>query len=192
MLFIILTFLLYYKQKVELFNSIATYLADKSAASLSSKSKHPQQRCVELLRELNSSSSHAFLVHDRFINMPLQLIYHLHSNLLDDYNWICKEAAGSDKLDKTIIRKFKGLESIIVFSPCEASESDTNVVEDVVGSSHVMFHFIEDEMYFSHATEAFKVNISPKIMKNQHYILMMVPINKLKNVVEDMRILLDN
>jgi hypothetical protein len=95
-------------------------------------------------------------LHQRFANLPLELIRHLHRNLDEDLGWAQQlHNSDSDGNAAQEASDFKSLQFVILLACCEMQGpkpdlSGTNVI-DVSGSSSLLLHNFEDETYLQEA-----------------------------------------
>ena len=115
---------------------------------------------IELLTECVAGAQGGvtgIFVHQRFSNLPLELISHLHRNLDEDLGW-AQQLHNSDSDGNAAAQEasdFKSLQFVILLACCDVQGpkldlGGTNVV-DVSGSSALMFHNFEDESYVHEA-----------------------------------------
>lgn len=158
--------------------------------------------CGNILKNLINSDEYGMLIHDRFVNMPLQLIYHLHRNLLDDFLWITNKKENKTGADPTVVKQFEQLKNLVIFCPCSDdgstartssvnNDKGTLEIENVLGSSSVMLHYFEDDIFFENAEEAYKLKISTKLFKASNYVIMVMPVARISKVVEGLKLLVN-
>ena len=133
----------------------------------SSQSGAPERRCspgIELMTECVAGAQGGvtgIFLHQRFSNLPLELIAHLHRNLDEDLGWAQQlHDSNSDGNAAQEISEFKSLQFVILIACCEMQQGTTkidlgppaaNTVSDVSGSPSLLFHNFEDESYFQEA-----------------------------------------
>lgn len=125
----------------------------------------PERRCspgIELMTECVAGAQGGvtgIFLHQRFSNLPLELIAHLHRNLDEDLGWAQQlHDSDSDGNAAQEISEFKSLQFVILIACCEMQQGTTkidlgpaNTVSDVSGSPSLLFHNFEDESYFQEA-----------------------------------------
>lgn len=144
------------------------------------------------------SPKYGMLFHDRFVNFPLELIYQLHRNLSDDLSWILDPNQRSSEISSDLLESFDQMKYVVIFRPC-APESETTAssssqtdlkVQNVTGSSSVMFDYFEDDVYFEQAEHAWKLKLDPKLFKVSNYIMMVVPKQNISQIANSLQTLL--
>jgi len=118
---------------------------------------------IELMTECVSGAQGGvtgIFIHQRFANLPLELISHLHKNLDEDLGWAQQlHASNSDGNAAQEASDFKSLQFVILLACCDlqggASQSKPDLsgsaVVDVSGNPSLLFHNFEDEAYFQEA-----------------------------------------
>lgn len=153
--------------------------------------------CREILQAVlaqEGSSQYGILLYDRFVNLPVELIYHLSRNLKEDLDWITTST--NNEISNEVIAQFRSIKKLIFFVPlCEnesssSSSSSSSTVEDVTGRSTIFFNRFEDETYFQHADVAFQMKLGSKPFKTSNYVMMVVPKSKLGTIVDELQTLL--
>lgn len=138
------------------------------------------------------------LFHDRFVNFPLELIYQLHRNLSDDLSWILDPNQRSNEISSDLLESFDQMKYVVIFRPCApeseaagSASSQTDLkVQNVTGSSSVMFDYFEDDVYFEKAEHAWKLKLDPKLFKVSNYIMMVVPKQSISQIANSLQALL--
>lgn len=172
---------------MEFFAQLATYIDHHAQATAN-------QECKRILNSIakqeSNSSKYGLLFHDRFVNLPLELIVQLHRDLSDDLAWILDSSKRSNEITDKIVEGFENMEYVVMFRPVvpesdNSSSSSTDIkVQNVTGSSSIMFDYFEDELYFEQAEYAWKLKLDPKLFKVSNYIMMVVPKHSISLIVE--------
>jgi len=85
------------------------------------------------------------MLHQRFTNLPIQLIPSLHSNLLEDIGWARKLKEGDEGSEGGSYLEFKSLQYVLLLSKCNLEGGTCPL--DVTGNSSLLFDSFEDECY---------------------------------------------
>lgn len=152
---------------------------------------------IQAVLSADGPSQYGILLYDRFVNLPVELIYHLSRNLKEDLDWITTTATNSE-ISAELIAQFRSIRKLIFFVPLYANESSSSsssssasTVEDVTGRSTIIFDRFEDETYFQHADVAFQIKLGTKPFKISNYVMMVVPKSKLGTIVDELQTLLN-
>jgi hypothetical protein len=93
-----------------------------------------------------SAEKTCLLVHERFTNLPLELICPLHSNLLEDLQWSAHSTIPE-------CQAFQGIDSLLLLAPMAQSEGIPSGCMDVTGSSSIMYDRFDDEIFAQQAKQ---------------------------------------
>lgn len=117
----------------------------------------PRSPGLELLAECVGGAqggATGLFLHQRFSNLPLELIGHLHRNLDEDLGWAQQLHDADSDGGAQEISEFKSLQFVILLCCCDVqggSPVKDAAVVDVSGSSALLFHNFEDDLYFQEA-----------------------------------------
>lgn len=113
---------------------------------------------IELMAECISGAQGGvtgIFLHQRFSNLPLELISHLHRNLDEDVGWAQQlHDTDTDGNAAQEASEFKSLQFVILLACCDIQGPKQDIGSsaiDVSGSSSLLFHNFEDESYFQEA-----------------------------------------
>lgn len=182
------------QQGIEFVRQVANYVDHHSQSTAN-------QECKRILNAIAQQDAtvtkYGMLFHDRYINFPLELIHQLHHNLSEDLTWILDPAQRSSEIPAAILQRFESMEQIVIFRPC-APEGDSNTssgsdlkIQNVTGSSSIMFDYFEDDIYFEHAEHAWKLKLDPKLFKVSNYIMMVVAKNNISRIANSLQALVN-
>lgn len=167
---------------------------------------------TNMIDETNDQISlYGGLLHGRFTNLPLQLIYDLHRNIKEDIQWAQSyfknsKSTNKEEVDEVTIRRFESMKYLVMFCPCSLSDSanpqsskktsksttssnqqPTDLVENCLGANYILFENFEDEVYFQAAEEAFLLkNLSTDLMKHSMNVMLVIPIEKYNSIVSSL------
>lgn len=173
-------------------------LVNKPSSSSSSKSSSVSPE-IKLLHDTLSSgkSSAGILLHQRFSNLPIELIGPLHRNLEEDLSWAQTKTHSDDDNDEplegSVARSatfFSDLAYVLLLCPVGASKDfDVSGVKahSVLGTAALTFDSFEDEVYFQHAEAA--VVFKPSKACGAGYeenavVAALVPVKRMKDCVK--------
>ncbi|CAE7506125.1 BCP1 [Symbiodinium microadriaticum] len=93
------------------------------------------------------------LLHGRFVNLPLELVPHLHRNLLDDLTW----AQSDESREQGAANPFDGLSQCVLLAPVSVTEGYPSpkrgqCINITGSSSSAMFHHFEDDVFAQEST----------------------------------------
>ena len=93
-------------------------------------------------------------LHGRFVNLPLELVPHLHRNLVDDLSWA---QHGDNADDEPRSAAFAEVDMCVLLAPVTVSDGYPTPKRDqcinITGSSSAaMFHHFEDDVFAQEST----------------------------------------
>eukprot|EP00455_Lapot_gusevi_P018379 TRINITY_DN20028_c0_g1_i4.p1 TRINITY_DN20028_c0_g1~~TRINITY_DN20028_c0_g1_i4.p1 ORF type:complete len:235 (+),score=46.74 TRINITY_DN20028_c0_g1_i4:78-707(+) len=146
------------------------------------KDESTKQALRDLLQD--SSKPLGLILHDRLINMPIELVPMLHQALVDDIDWAVQNEETEEEKNS-----FK-FENFLVITRIYQPESGKKKKSKKQNETEEMIFFkFEDEFYYKHATLTFTFPVSHTLSSSaysdlpQTRVVMVVPASKMHKIV---------
>lgn len=172
--------------------------------TLSVTQLNPDEGVNQLLSCINGSRRNTTGVYfqGRYVNLPVQLITPLHSNLLEDLQWFINQersqnsTSTSSNSDSTQVTNFSNLEYVIMFTPASTESNSSQLKKgtcrNITGSSSaVIFNNFEDDIFFSYSNCVIQFQPSKITSEsNSTVCVFLLPLNILSKCIDDIRLLI--
>ncbi len=116
--------------------------------------------------------------HGRYMNLPVQLIVPLHSNLKQDLDWIISQSSSLS---------FTSLQYVLLLTSCSSETAmKKGTCLNITGSSSIMMNNFEDDIFAAHSICTIQIQFSSSPSPSP-VCLILLPIDKLERCYEEIR-----
>jgi hypothetical protein len=123
-------------------------------------------------------------LHGRFINLPVQLIAPLHTNLKEDMQWLISQSTTTSSSTSQLFAQIQYLLMIIPCSSDPSQQLKKGSCRNVTGSSSLLLSNFEDDIFHNHSTCTLQIQFTKS---STGCCVILLPLEKMGRCIEEIQ-----
>jgi hypothetical protein len=124
-------------------------------------------------------------LHGHYVNLPIQLIAPLHTNLKEDVQWLISQSMTTSSSSSS--QSFAQIQYLLMIIPCSDHPSQQlkkGTCRNVTGSSSLLLSNFEDDIFHSHSTCTLQVQFT---RSSAGCGVILLPLDKVGRCIEEIQ-----
>ena len=123
-------------------------------------------------------------LHGRFVNLPVQLIPPLHTNLKEDMQWLITQSTTASSSTSQLFAQIQHLLMIVPCSDDPSQQLKKGSCRNVTGSSSLLLSNFEDDIFHSHSTCSLQIQFTKS---SSSCCVILLPLVKVGRCIEEIQ-----